>query len=64
MKVVEGVFSMGVYFFEKSLSFLSPVLRVVFEILKLPQNLSPKLGFFKKTEKNMQKMRKKYKNQI
>ena len=28
---------MGVYFFEKSLSFLSPILCVVFQILKLPQ---------------------------
>ena len=60
--MVEGVFSMGVYFFEKSLSFLSPVLRVVFEILKLPQNLSPKLGFFKKNwekyAKNEEKIQK------
>ena len=38
----------GVYFFEKSLSFLGPVLNVVFEIVKLPQNFSPKLGYFKK----------------
>ena len=39
---------MGVYFLEKSLSFQGPVLCVVFEILKLPQNFSPKLGYFKK----------------
>ena len=56
-------YGMGVYFFEKSLSFLSPVLCVVFKILKLPQNLSFKLGYFQKTKKNLQKMRKKYKNQ-
>ena len=36
---------MGVYFFEKSLSFQGPVLCIVFEILKLPQNFSPKLGY-------------------
>ena len=55
---------MGVYLFEKSLSFLSPVLCGVTEILKLPQNYSPKLGYFqKKNEKNLQKMTKKYKNQ-
>ena len=41
-----------------------PVLCVVFEILKLPENFSPKLGYFqKKNEKNLQKMRKNYKNQ-
>jgi len=39
---------MGVYFFEKSLSFQGPVLCVVFEILKLPENFSPKLGYFQK----------------
>ena len=48
---------MGVYFFEKSLSFQGPVLCVVFEILKLPQNFSPKLGYFQKNEENMPKMR-------
>ena len=38
------VMGMGVYFFEKSLSFQGPILCVVFEILKLPQNCSPKFG--------------------
>ena len=47
---------MDVYFFEKSLSFVSPIICVVFEILKLPQNFSPKLGYFqKKTKKKLQK---------
>ena len=42
-----------------------PVLCIVFEILKVPENFSPKLGYFqkKKNEKNLQKMRKNYKNQ-
>ena len=39
---------MGVYFFEKSLSFLSPALCVVFEILKFTQKFGSKLGFFPK----------------
>ena len=55
--------SMGVYFLEKSLSFQGPVLCVVFEILKLPQNFSPKLGYFKKNGRNYAKNEGKYKNQ-
>ena len=39
---------MGVYFFEKSLSFLSPALCIVFEILKFAQKFGSKLGFFPK----------------
>ena len=46
---------MGVYFLEKSLSFQGPVLCVVFEILKLPQNFSPKLGYFPKNEEKFAK---------
>ena len=38
----------GCIFFQKSLSFLSPVLCIVFEILKLSQNFSPKLRYFQK----------------
>ena len=55
----------GVYLFEKSLSFLSPILCIVFEILKLEQNCSPKLGYFQKSyeKKNEEKMKKKCKNQ-
>ena len=48
---------MGVYFFEKSLSFQGPVLCVVFKILKLPENFSPKLGYF---QKRMRKICKKW----
>ena len=44
---------MGVYLFEKSLSFLSPVLCGVIEILKLPQNFSPKLGYFQNKPKGL-----------
>ena len=51
---------MGVYFLEKSLSFLSPVLIDDFKILKLPQNFSPKV-YLKKTKKNLQKVKKKNK---
>ena len=36
-------FGMGVYFFEKSLSFLSRVQLVVFEIMKLPPKYGQKL---------------------
>ena len=43
-----GATHMGVYFFEKSLSFLSPALCVVFEILKFTQKFGSKLGFFPK----------------
>ena len=54
--------SMGVYFLEKSLSFQGPVLCVVFVILKLPQNFSPKLGYLKKKwekfAKNEEKLQK------
>jgi len=32
-----------------------------FQILKLPPNFSPKLGYFQKNEENMPKMRGKYK---
>ena len=57
---------MGVYFLEKSLSFQGPVLCVVFEILKLPQNFSPKLGYFQKNwrkyAKNEWKIQKSMKN--
>ena len=53
---------MGVYFLEKSLSFQGPVLCVVFVILKLPQNFSPKLGYFQKKwekfAKNEEKLQK------
>ena len=35
--------TMGVYFFEKSLSFLSRIELVVFEILKLPPKYGQKL---------------------
>ena len=38
----------GCIFFEKSLSFHSPVLCIIFKILKLPQNLSFKLEYFQK----------------
>ena len=41
---------MGVYFIEKSLSFLSPILCVVFKILKL-QHFSQKLGYFQNKPK-------------
>jgi len=40
------VTSMGVYFFEKSLSFLSSVQCVVFEILKLLPKYGKKLRYF------------------
>ena len=50
---------MGVYFLEKSLSFQGPVLCVVFEILKLPQNFSPKLGYFQKKLRKVDKKRRK-----
>ena len=47
---------------EKSLSFQGPVLYIVFEILKLPQNFSPKLGYFQKNyekfAKNEEKIQK------
>ena len=52
-----------VYIFLKNPYLLGPILCIVFEILKLPQNFSPKLGYFQKKKKNMQKMRKNYKNQ-
>ena len=42
---------MGIYFFEKSLSFLGPFLINIFKILKLSQNFRPKLGYLKKKEK-------------
>ena len=49
---------MGVYFFEKSLSFPC----IVFKILKLPLNFSPKLGYFQKNyekfAKNEEKIQK------
>ena len=48
---------MGIYFFEKSLSFLGPFLINIFKILKLSQNFRPKLGYLKK-KKKLQKMRK------
>ena len=54
---------MGVYFFEKSLSFQGPVLCVVFEILKLPQNFSPKLGYFQKKLRKVDKKEEKIQNQ-
>ena len=38
--------SMGVYFFEKSLSFLSRVQRIVFEILKFATKYGKNLGYF------------------
>ena len=45
---------MGIYFFEKSLSFLSRVQLVVFEILKLPPKYGQKLWYFpKKLVKNV-----------
>ena len=37
---------MGVYFFEKSLSFLSRVQRIVFEILKFATKYGKNLGYF------------------
>ena len=46
IRTLKSVTGMGVYFFEKS--FQSLVLCVVFKILKLPQNLSFKLGYFQK----------------
>ena len=52
-----------VYIFLKNPYLLSPILCIVFEILKLLQNFSPKLGYFQKIEENMPKMRDKYKNQ-
>ena len=49
-----AVVFMGVYFFEKSLSFLSRVQLVVFEILKLPPKYGKKLWYFpKKLVKNV-----------
>ena len=54
--------AMGVYFFEKSLSFQSPILCVVFKILKLPQNFSPKLGYFPKNEEKFAKNEEKLPN--
>ena len=54
----DDVPGMGVYFFEKSLSFLRPALCVVFKILKFTQKFGPKLGFFQKNRKKFQEMRK------
>ena len=47
----------GCIFFWKILIFPKPVLCVVFEILKLPENFSPKLGYF---QKKMRKICKKW----
>ena len=55
IEIQDGPPCMGVYFFEKSLSFQSPILCVVFKILKLPQNLSFKLGYFQKKREKFAK---------
>ena len=54
-KPLGGGLTMGVYFFEKSLSFPSPILCIVFKIFKLPQNFSPKLGYFQKNSEKFAK---------
>ena len=62
MQTLFHVTTMGVYFFWKILIFPKPVLCVVFKILKLPQNFSPKLGYFQKKwekfAKNEEKLQK------
>ena len=52
-----------VYIFFTNSIFPMHILCIVFKILKLPQNFSPKLGYFQKNEENMPKIREKYKNQ-
>ena len=52
-----------VYIFLKNPYLLGPILCIVFEILKLPQNFSPKLGYFQKKLRKIGKKRKKYKKQ-
>ena len=51
-----------VYIFLKNPYLLGPILCIVFEILKLPQNFSPKFKYFKKNSENMHKMREKNEN--
>ena len=54
---------MGVYFFEKSLSFLSRVQRIVFEILKFATKYGKNLGYFPPKWQKLEEMKKKYEKQ-